>query len=705
MSESSRHRIAQLEVELEVTGGAPARAQARGQALQEAVSQLVRRQLRGVIDRVASEASKGQRLRIDRLELDLGRLPEGDFEAAFVRAFEAALRRALGDAAARERAERASTGEGSAAALTQPGSALASAWEIVEVYAWTGQLPWWAERGAPDLVARSLALLADAPDPRVRAQLGGLVLELARRPWTLARLVRASLASRAVGAPGASPRSLLLVRRDGPQAALVEAVVALSLEAAGVSARTRASVVEAVWLRVVEEAARGHLSGPEAEGVVRRSLDMVADVVAAHGLLGRAALGAAVVEGVFGAGAAEAEGALSSTTTEAAALLSALDWARVSPELGARASRAVRARERTAAEAQGVGATEASAPTGTTEPTAPVAGEELRRRREEDAPVQGVSAALRRLVRALVDGHAASADSEGSEASALPALPPAGAQPEALQRSILELGRALLAQRPTPAALRGQLEWLASPAAAELPQPWREALLVELNASLSSAAGSRAAGSGPATPTRRPALDRREPEAPEPARRVPPRGLAELLDQGGLAVEDAGLVMLWPFLERLFQRLELVDPEPRTFPHLRAQTRGARLLHALARGPAAYAEDPPEFTMTLPKLLCGLEPDAPLDPDGLAEALPATFLDEGERLLEAVLGHAEGLGLRGVDGLRGSFLLRDGVLVSRDGAWLLRVAGEAYDLLLARVPWSWSWVSLPWMAEPLRVEW
>ncbi|EDM80948.1 hypothetical protein PPSIR1_25251, partial [Plesiocystis pacifica SIR-1] len=176
MSESSRHRIAQLEVELEVTGGAPARAQARGQALQEAVSQLVRRQLRGVIDRVASEASEGQRLRIDRLELDLGRLPEAGFEAAFVRAFEAALRRALGDAAARERAERASAGEGSAAALARSGSALASAWEIVEVYAWTGQLPWWAERGAPDLVARSLALLADAPDPRVRAQLGGLVL-------------------------------------------------------------------------------------------------------------------------------------------------------------------------------------------------------------------------------------------------------------------------------------------------------------------------------------------------------------------------------------------------------------------------------------------------------------------------------------------------------------------------------------------------
>ena len=30
---------------------------------------------------------------------------------------------------------------------------------------------------------------------------------------------------------------------------------------------------------------------------------------------------------------------------------------------------------------------------------------------------------------------------------------------------------------------------------------------------------------------------------------------------------------------------------------------------------------------------------------------------------------------------------------------------KAHDLLLDRLPWSWSWVKLPWMPHPLRVEW
>ena len=58
-----------------------------------------------------------------------------------------------------------------------------------------------------------------------------------------------------------------------------------------------------------------------------------------------------------------------------------------------------------------------------------------------------------------------------------------------------------------------------------------------------------------------------------------------------------------------------------------------------------------------------------------------------------------------ITGFRGSFLLRKGLLESRDGAWLLRVEKESYDVVLERFPWSFSWVKLPWMKAPLRVEW
>ena len=40
-----------------------------------------------------------------------------------------------------------------------------------------------------------------------------------------------------------------------------------------------------------------------------------------------------------------------------------------------------------------------------------------------------------------------------------------------------------------------------------------------------------------------------------------------------------------------------------------------------------------------------------------------------------------------------------------EGTWLLRVERASHDLVLDRFPWSWSWLKLPWMGDPLRVEW
>ena len=49
--------------------------------------------------------------------------------------------------------------------------------------------------------------------------------------------------------------------------------------------------------------------------------------------------------------------------------------------------------------------------------------------------------------------------------------------------------------------------------------------------------------------------------------------------------------------------------------------------------------------------------------------------------------------------LRLSFLQHRGLLDP------LRVQPEAFDLLLGLLPWSIGFVRLPWMPEPLGVEW
>lgn len=181
-----------------------------------------------------------------------------------------------------------------------------------------------------------------------------------------------------------------------------------------------------------------------------------------------------------------------------------------------------------------------------------------------------------------------------------------------------------------------------------------------------------------------------------------------------LPVANAGLVWLWPFLTMAFDRLGWLAPAaagvPRGFAQDGLADRAALWLHALARGPESPGEGGeageagllPEHRLPLCKLLCGLPPQHGLDVD---EALTGAELDEAEAVLAAMLLRAPILRGLSVAGLRGSFLLRPGLLSVRDGHWLLRAERASWDLVLDRVPWSVGLLRLPWMAQPLQVEW
>jgi hypothetical protein len=178
------------------------------------------------------------------------------------------------------------------------------------------------------------------------------------------------------------------------------------------------------------------------------------------------------------------------------------------------------------------------------------------------------------------------------------------------------------------------------------------------------------------------------------ARAIRRRALARLDE---LYVDDAGLVILWPFLERFFLRAGVLG-EDRGFLDEIAQLQAVALVHSLATADPA----PLEFHLPLAKLLCGrsLESDFALD-----RPIAPEQLAEGDRLLAAVIDRVPALGEPSIAELRAGFLARPGALGARDGAWLLQVERRPHDNVLDRFPWSWSWVRLPWMPVPLRVEW
>jgi hypothetical protein len=584
------HRINRAEIELEVGDVALA------EQLIERVSLLRDRRIAPLLDRVCTELAgpewpgagqvgQVERVwRIDRLELELGAIAVEDFEDDFLRKLEAALRAALG----KQLAERGGAGPAENDAI-----------ELLDVFARTGNVPWWADRSEPELVARHVRALLDAA------------------PHALLRLVRA-LAGDAV--------ALARLARHCEDALLGE-IVARTHQ--GGSAELLAGVREL-------ERLLGRLLGAGASGSSRdRQVRARSALLAALANTDARAPGLlqAMLHELASASPSLWQGLAAGPRPATPALREAL--LQVGARLAAAGSARDEARERAPAEAR-AGAVirdrAASPPTGRDARAGGTQSSDDGRLRERssavhDEPGDTASDAAARAgsldARSGHDAPGPAPDVHASDAPA-PGMP-----------ALAETALALDAPAPAPA-----------------PRDPREAAAA-----------------------RRRALERLE----------------------ELHTGDAGLVILWPFLERFFHQVGLIDQD-RRFIGAHARMQAIALLSQLSLADP----EPPEFRLPLAKLLCGLAPD---DAFALASPLAPAQLAECERLLAAVIDHASILRGMAVASFRATFLQRAGVLSVRDGAWLLQVERQAHDLVLDRFPWSWSWVKLPWMSDPLRVEW
>lgn len=171
--------------------------------------------------------------------------------------------------------------------------------------------------------------------------------------------------------------------------------------------------------------------------------------------------------------------------------------------------------------------------------------------------------------------------------------------------------------------------------------------------------------------------------------------LQEIKDPESIFIENAGLVILHPFLTQLFQATALIKHNH--WSHETAQHIAVNVLEYLVTG----KDEAEEFSLPLNKILCGMN---------TADIVQVVQLDkavkqECENLLVNVIKYWTVLKNTGTDALREIFLQRNGKLSGMDNGLLLQVEPKPFDILLGSLPWGIGTIKLPWMEDILYTEW
>ena len=166
-------------------------------------------------------------------------------------------------------------------------------------------------------------------------------------------------------------------------------------------------------------------------------------------------------------------------------------------------------------------------------------------------------------------------------------------------------------------------------------------------------------------------------------------------------IHNAGLVLLNPYLPALFERLGLITRNEEGLPRIEgieAQSRAVHLLQYMADG----RTDAPEPVLVLNKLLSGVAVAQPIEP-GITPT--EAEIETCNGLLNAVIANWTIIKNTSIDGLRETFLQREGRLRRGDDRWDLQVQRKGLDVLVDQIPWTFSMIYHRWMADPVHVTW
>jgi hypothetical protein len=161
-------------------------------------------------------------------------------------------------------------------------------------------------------------------------------------------------------------------------------------------------------------------------------------------------------------------------------------------------------------------------------------------------------------------------------------------------------------------------------------------------------------------------------------------------------INNAGVVLLWPFIAPFFERLNILKDGK--FETMRDKFRAIHALQYLVTG----NEEHQEHELAIQKLICGIDINEVYEPQ---QPLNKENKEMAESLLLHVIKTWTIIGHTSVEGLRESFLQRNGKLTLNEEAIYLQVEQKSYDMLLDRLPWSIAIINFSWMAKPINVIW
>lgn len=184
-------------------------------------------------------------------------------------------------------------------------------------------------------------------------------------------------------------------------------------------------------------------------------------------------------------------------------------------------------------------------------------------------------------------------------------------------------------------------------------------------------------------------LQPQEPQQPRPRKMI-------TSEQEGIWINNAGLVILYPFFHTYFSRLQLLHQGK--FVDMRSQQKAIRLLQLLVDGKT----DHPEHELVLNKILCNFPLEQPLDPN---IEIIAAEKELSVQLIEAAMQQWDKMKNSTVESFRASFLQREGRIWQQEDAWFQHVTPRGYDIILQTLPWSFGMIKTSWTDKFFYTEW